>query len=123
MKTKFTISIALGLMMCSLSAFSQEEISKNKKAIIASVEKHEANLIKISDDIWALAEEAFQEHKSSEILSNYAEKQGFTIERGVAGMPTAFVASYGTGKPVISVLGEFDALPIRIQKKEKKLWK
>jgi aminobenzoyl-glutamate utilization protein B len=86
-------------------------MSKTKKAIITSVEKHEAELIKISDKIWALAETAFEEHQSSKLLSDYAEKHGFKVERGVAGMPTAFVASYGSGKPVISVLGEFDALP------------
>ena len=86
-------------------------MSNTKKDIIASVEKHKNNLIKISDEIWALAETAFQEHKSAEILASYAEAQGFNVERGVAGMPTAFVASYGSGKPVISVLGEFDALP------------
>jgi len=111
MKNKFTRSLAFCLLLCTLATFSQNNMSTTKKAIIASVEKHEANLIKISDAIWALAEEAFQEHKSSKILSDYAEKQGFTIERGVAGMPTAFVATYGSGKPVISVLGEFDALP------------
>jgi aminobenzoyl-glutamate utilization protein B len=111
MKNKCTRSLAFCFLLCTLATFSQNNISNTKKAIIASVEKHEANLINISNDIWALAEEAFQEHKSSKILSNYAEKQGFTIERGVAGMPTAFVATYGTGKPVISVLGEFDALP------------
>ena len=86
------------------TAFAQKKMSKTKKAIMASVEKHEANLIKISDDIWALAETAFEENQSSKILSDYAEKQGFTVERGVAGMPTAFVATYGSGKPVISVL-------------------
>jgi len=58
-----------------------------------------------------LAETAFEETKSAEILASYAEKQGFNVERGVAGMPTAFVATYGSGSPVISVLGEFDALP------------
>jgi len=92
-------------------SFSQNKLSKNKKAVIASVEKHKQNLIKISDDIWALAETAFEEHQSSKILADYAESQGMTVERGVAGMPTAFVATYGSGKPVISVLGEFDALP------------
>ncbi|MDH5474918.1 MAG: amidohydrolase [Cyclobacteriaceae bacterium] len=93
-------------------------MSSNNKAIIASIEKHEAELIKISDEIWGLAEEAFEETKSSELLANYAEKNGFKIERGVAGIPTAFVATYGTGKPVISVLGEFDALPGISQKAE-----
>lgn len=88
-----------------------QKLSKNKKAIIASIEKHEQALIDISNNIWALAETAFEETQSSKILADYAEKQGFKVDRGVAGMPTAFVATYGSGSPVISVLGEFDALP------------
>jgi len=114
MKIKISLFFGLSLVFCN--AFSQPKLSNTKQAIIASVEKHEANLIKISNDIWTLAETAFDEHKSSEILSDYAEKQGFTIERGVAGMPTAFVATYGSGRPIISVLGEFDALPGLSQK-------
>lgn len=90
---------------------SAQKMTSNKKAIIASVEKHEKALIDISNNIWALAETAFEETQSSKILADYAEQQGFTVERGVAGMPTAFVATYGSGSPVISVLGEFDALP------------
>ena len=109
MKIKAFLVLTLCLVISTSSA--QNKMSKTKKAIITSVEKHKANLIKISDDIWALAETAFEENQSSKILSDYAEKQGFTVERGVAGMPTAFVATYGSGKPVISVLGEFDALP------------
>ncbi len=103
------------MTLLSLQTYAQK-ISKNKKAVIASVEKHEAALIKISDDIWKLAETAFEETQSSKALADYAEKQGFTVERGVAGMPTAFVATYGSGSPVISVLGEFDALPGLSQK-------
>lgn len=75
------------------------------------MEKHRTELISISDRIWALAETAFEETKSAEILASYAEKQGFKVERGVAEMPTAFVATYGSGSPVIGILGEFDALP------------
>lgn len=111
MKTNLLFSVALSMILCTTTVFAQGKLTKNKKAIIASVKKHEANLIKISDQIWSLAEEAFQEHSSAKILADYAEKQGFTVERGVAGMPTAFVATYGSGSPVISVLGEFDALP------------
>ncbi|MDJ0645203.1 MAG: amidohydrolase [Flavobacteriaceae bacterium] len=89
----------------------KKKLSKNKALIQASVENHKEDLIKISDEIWSSAELAFEEYKSSKLLADYAEKNGFNVERGVAGMPTAFVASYGSGKPVISVLGEFDALP------------
>lgn len=114
------IKHSLIVMLCFAisSSFGQGKLTKNKDAIIATVEKHKANLIKISDDIWALAETAFEENQSSKILSDYAEQQGFNVERGVAGMPTAFVATYGSGKPVISVLGEFDALPGLSQKAE-----
>jgi len=88
-----------------------QKISSEKQQIIQSVENHKEELIKISDQIWANAELAFQEFESSKLLSDYAEKNGMRVERGVAGMPTAFVASYGSGKPIIGVLGEFDALP------------
>ena len=91
--------------------FSQSEISEINKDILNSVEKHSSNLINISDKIWNLAETAFNEHESSKLLADYAYENGFKVEMGVAGMPTAFVASYGNGEPVISVLGEFDALP------------
>ncbi|MCB0461871.1 MAG: amidohydrolase [Flavobacteriaceae bacterium] len=114
------IKICIILLFCLVSSivFSQDKLTKNKEAIITSVEKHKENLIKISDDIWALAETAFEEEQSSKILSDYAEQQGFKVDRGVAGMPTAFVATYGSGKPIISILGEFDALPGLSQKTE-----
>ena len=116
MKIKFSLIVALCATVSFSYAQKKKKISKSKQAVIASVEKHKENLIKISDDIWALAETAFEEHQSSKILADYAESQGLTVERGVAGMPTAFVATYGSGKPVISILGEFDALPGLSQK-------
>lgn len=112
MKRKILI-IAVLLLAGNLSA---QKINKNKKAAIASVEKHKAELVRLSDSIWSLAETAFEEDLSSKVLADYAEKNGFTVDRGVAGMPTAFVATYGSGQPVISVLGEFDALPGLSQK-------
>ena len=104
------IFLGLTVLLVSSTAVAQK-LSREKKAIIASVEAHQEALIAISDSIWALAETAFEEHESSRILADYAEAQGLTVERGVAGIPTAFVATYGSGSPVISVLGEFDALP------------
>jgi aminobenzoyl-glutamate utilization protein B len=100
----------IGFLLLTLPMAAQK-MNANKKAVVQSIEKHEAELIKISDAIWAAAETAFEEDQSSKLLADYAEANGFMVERGVAGMPTAFVASYGSGKPVISVLGEFDALP------------
>lgn len=71
---------------------------------------------KVSDAIWSYAELGLQEYKSSKLLADELEKAGFKVERGLAGMPTCFVATYGSGKPVIGLLGEFDALPMISQK-------
>ena len=65
----------------------------------------------IAISIWDYAEVGFKENKSSLLLQNTLKENGFNVETGVAGMPTAFVASYGTGKPIIGILAEFDALP------------
>ena len=88
-----------------------QKMGPEKRAIVESIDAHRQELVALSDSIWAAAEVAFQETTSSRLLADYAEENGFTVERGVAGMPTAFVATYGSGSPVISVLGEFDALP------------
>ena len=88
----------------------------NKNAVISSVEKHQKELITLSDQIWGFAEIAMRETKSSKVLADYAEAQGFKVTRGVAAIPTAFIAEFGSGKPIIGVLGEFDALPGLSQK-------
>ena len=61
--------------------------------------------------IWDFAEVGYKEVKSSALLQKTLQENGFTVESGIAGMPTAFVATYGSGKPVIAILAEFDALP------------
>lgn len=101
----------LGLLLLFTATVSAQKMTKNKIAIVASVEKHKAELIRVSDSIWALAETAFNESQSSAVLADYAEKNGLKVTRGVANIPTAFTATYGSGKPIISILGEFDALP------------
>jgi len=83
----------------------------NKDAVIQSIDKHRQELIKLSDEVWARAETALKENESSKILADYAELQGFRVKRGVAQMPTAFIAEYGSGRPLIGIMGEFDALP------------
>ncbi len=111
-----TLFLLMGLFFISTQALCQTGLTKNKQEVINSVERHQQELIELSDQIWALAETALLEYNSSQILADYAEKQGFNVERGVAGLPTAFVASYGSGKPIIGVLGEYDALPGLSQK-------
>ncbi|MEI9909561.1 MAG: amidohydrolase [Bacteroidota bacterium] len=98
------------------SLANAQSVSKNKSAVLASVEKHQQELIKLSDQVWGFAETAMRETKSAKVLADYAEKQGFKVTRGVAEIPTAFIAEFGSGKPIIGVLGEFDALPGLSQK-------
>lgn len=66
---------------------------------------------RVAQQIWDLAEVGYQETKSSALLQEQLRSAGFSVEAGIAGMPTAFVASYGSGKPIIGILAEFDALP------------
>ena len=107
--------LILLMLVCS-GAFAQSKkgkakLSPLKEALNQSIGLHENELIKVSDEIWSYAETALQEHKSSKALADLAEKNGFRVTRGVSQMPTAFIAEYGSGKPVIGILGEFDALP------------
>jgi aminobenzoyl-glutamate utilization protein B len=89
---------------------------RKKLAVVASIDAQRASLVSLADQVWSFAETALRETRSAALLADHAEKQGFRVERGVAGMPTAFVASYGEGRPVIAVLGEYDALPGLSQK-------
>ena len=81
------------------------------------IDQEQERIIALSDEVWNLAETAMREKISAEVLASALEADGFSVERGVAGMPTAFVASYGEGFPVIGILGEYDALPGLSQEK------
>ena len=75
------------------------------------VEQRRDQAIAIASDLFDYAELGYQETRSSARLAGYLEEAGFTLTKGVAGMPTSFIASRGAGKPVIAILAEFDALP------------
>jgi len=110
------VSLALTLAAPLPAAAATTEASAAKLAAVASVDRHARDLAELSDRIWAYAEIALREHRSAAALADFAEQQGFAVERGVAGLPTAFVARYGQGRPVIGVMGEYDALPGLSQK-------
>ncbi len=110
MKCKNVLILVI-LISFYVNAMAQETPEQLKQQVIRSVDKHEAELINLSDKIWAYAETALKEKQSSKLLADYAESQGFKVTRGVAEMPTAFIAEYGSGRPLIGILGEYDALP------------
>lgn len=110
---------SLFLTSClTLSSMAQEKtphLALKKQAIDALDNKYE-ELTDLSDKIWSYEEIAFQEKQSAAALIAYAEANGFEVKKGVAEIPTAFVAEYGSGKPIIAILGEFDGLPGLSQK-------
>jgi aminobenzoyl-glutamate utilization protein B len=75
------------------------------------VDENEKMLVDTHQKIWELAEVGLQEVKTAKILTDILEKEGFKVQKAVAGMPSAFVATYGSGGPVIGIMGELDALP------------
>ncbi len=93
-----------GVVATSLAA------QDGRDQVLASLDRSRDNYGEVARQIWSFAEVGYQEHKSSALLQSELEQAGFRVEKGVAGMPTAFVASYGSGKPIIGILAEFDAL-------------
>ncbi len=87
------------------------KVQELKKSAVNRVEELSGVLSETAKSIWNYAELALEEYKSSQQLGELMKKEGFQVEFGAGGLPTAFVATYGTGKPVIGILGEFDALP------------
>jgi aminobenzoyl-glutamate utilization protein B len=120
-----TLVTVLALLCLSTAVALSEDLSKDplvidvkpakmtpeKKFAISWLDEHLAELSEINAKIWKFAEVAMEEYQSAELLASYLEENGFQVSRGVAGMPTAFVAVYGKGEPVIGILAEYDALP------------
>lgn len=113
---KFTIAFLLLFTLGVSQAQENKSIPINKQTVLNSIAQQEKDLISISDKVWAAAEIAMKEYQSAKVLSDYAEQKGFKVTRNVAEIPTAFIAEYGSGKPIIGILGEFDALPGLSQK-------
>lgn len=79
--------------------------------LLTWIEDHKEQFIALSDQVWSFAETGYKEVQSARCLADTLAQAGFKLMHGVAGIPTAFVASYGHQKPVIAILGEYDALP------------
>ena len=94
-------------LLATICVFGQKE----KKTVLKAIETKKDKYKSIALQIWNWAEVGYQEVKSSGLLKETLKAEGFAIEEGVADIPTAFVAEFGQGEPVIAVLAEFDALP------------
>lgn len=108
------ISLFLVFVMVVCEACSQQKLLNapdEKKAVISKLESNADHYFDVAMQIWNYAELGYIEEKSSALLQSELKTAGFSVDAGVVGVPTAFVASYGSGSPVIGILGEFDALP------------
>jgi aminobenzoyl-glutamate utilization protein B len=95
---------------------SADQLTPMKQEAVEWVNTHNQEFEAAAKAIHGYAETGLIEYKSSDTLSRLLEKGGFKVERGVAGMPTAFVATFGSGRPVVGILAEYDALPGLSQK-------
>ncbi len=95
---------------CSVLSFAQSD------RILKELENNQAYYANIALQIWEYAEMGYQEEKSSTLLQKTLSDAGFTIKKGVAGIPTSFIAEYSNDGPVIAILGEYAALPGLSQK-------
>ena len=104
------------IILLTLCAFltlglSAQKLNANKKAALKEAEALSAQVDEVSQKLWDFSETALLETQSANYLVDILKEEGFSIEENIAGMPTAFVASYGSGKPIIGILAEYDALP------------
>ena len=88
-----------------------DDFRPSQRTAIASVVERTDELHAVNKSIWEFAEVGLQERRSAALLVAKLKAAGFTVKEGVAGMPTAFVAEYGKGRPHIGILAEYDALP------------
>ena len=103
-KSFYYSGLILVFTCLSLNAIEKEDVNK-------IIDKHQSKFEKTALDIWDFAELGYQEYKSSNLLKEQLESEDFSIKSNIADIPTAFIAEYGKGAPVIAILGEFDALP------------
>ncbi len=112
MKLLLTSIIALTIgFSCLAQSKNNKSIDALKNETATSIQSGYDAYKKIALSIWDYAELGYKENKSTALLQNILKDNGFTVEAGVAGMPTAFLATYGSGSPVIGILAEYDALP------------
>src|ERR1700722_12849286 len=99
-------------VVVGVSLSAQAQMAAPERARIEQiVDANAAAYKQVSKQIWDYAELGYHENKSSKLLQEQLKAAGFTVQSGLADEPTSFIASYGSGKPVIAILGEFDALP------------
>jgi len=104
------------LTSATVHADDPPPLRPSQTTALTAIDQLESRILKANRQIWELAEVGLEERRSSQVLIDELRKEGFEVRAGVANMPTAFVATFGTGSPVIGILAEYDALPGLSQK-------
>jgi aminobenzoyl-glutamate utilization protein B len=97
--------------LCASAAAGEAAEKDSRNRVLEVLELRRDAFAQVARQIWSFAEVGYQEEKSSALLQSQLAAAGFDVRSGVAGIPTAFVASWGQGRPVVALLAEFDALP------------
>jgi aminobenzoyl-glutamate utilization protein B len=111
LKIKVTFLTVAALVAFASAPGQAQRLPAEKATALAAVEALGPEIREMSMTLWDYSELALLETQSAEFLAGVLEDEGFQVDRGVAEMPTAFVASFGSGRPIIGILAEFDALP------------
>jgi aminobenzoyl-glutamate utilization protein B len=106
---RYLLAISTLLALAGQQAIQAQ--SPDRQAVLASIDSRARQYADVAMKIWGFAEVGYQEQKSSALLQEQLKSAGFAVKTGVAEIPTAFTAEWGSGKPVIGIIGEFDALP------------
>src|SRR5271165_4187015 len=122
MESKFTRRLTLTLLACTLSAFAQhpnispEQETAIKADLAGQIDSMKKQAQVMVDSVFSFGELGFQEFETSKYLASILEKEGFHIQRNFADIPTAWIATWGAGKPVISLGSDIDDIPQASQK-------
>jgi aminobenzoyl-glutamate utilization protein B len=108
--------LAVILFFTATSSAQQPDLNQLKREAVGEVDSRQALTQQIVDEIFSFAELGFQEHNTSRYVTGILEENGFAVQRGVAGIPTAWVATWGSGKPVIAFITDIDDIPQASQK-------
>lgn len=112
----FLFCLAISLITMAQKKYSEKEISAMKQQLATAVAGHSKDIQVMVDQVFSYAELGFQENETSKFLTSVLAKNGFSIEKGISGVPTAWMAKWGSGSPVIALGSDIDCIPKASQK-------
>ncbi|OUJ72954.1 amidohydrolase [Hymenobacter crusticola] len=110
------VSALMPTQAAAQTTISPAKLEALKKEMVAEIDKQQKSTQEMVDMVFSFGELGFQETETSRYLTDILKKNGFTIEQGIAGMPTAWMAKWGSGKPVIAIGSDIDCIPKASQK-------